>query len=419
MCARPGSPRATRWSSSTTTARRTWPATPRSSPRWATSRSRRSAGLCSSRVARRSPTQPNEITVPDEMADAGHPVGSQIDVCFVDFDEALAFGQGVLEGTATREQQLAFVDEVCEVRRLEVVGVTLPGPDEVVLREANEARTTPSRSHRRRSSTMSPSRTCSASWSSTWSRAPTPRPTSTPCSTACRPTPGCSTQASAIRAALVEHTLEPYVRALALFAAAGGAWRRPPCWRRRWSAGPGSPAGDLSTLRALGDPPVAAAGRRGGARRACSAPSRPSSPARSPGWCPTGSRSASAPTSSRSPVGASIGSSWPSVGSVLVVRRRRCSARWLRRRSARSVRRPSRVAEAVQSLGRRARLAWPACGPPSAATAEAPGLVRTVGGVAVAVAAVIAALTYQAEPRAPARHARSLRLDLGPHARRR
>ena len=45
------------------------------------------------------PDEPNEITVPDEVADAGHPVGSHIDACFVVFDEALAYGQGVLEGT--------------------------------------------------------------------------------------------------------------------------------------------------------------------------------------------------------------------------------------------------------------------------------------------------------------------------------
>jgi hypothetical protein len=339
-----------------------------------------------------SPDEPNEITVPVDMADAGHPVGSHIDVCFVDFDEALAYGQGVLEGTATREQQLAFVEEVCEVRRLEVVGVSLPGPDEVVLRETNETTESsfPIASPAFVDDVTSPnlfsfvvvdlepSADPEAYLDAVLDRVP--------------PEAGVSTQASANRAALVEHTLEPYVRALALFAAlaavAAAAVLAPAVVH--WA---GLPAGDLPTLRALGIRPSqlrAAAAVRGAVLGTSAA-----LVAGAIAWV----------VSDRFPIGVGAEiepfpgrrADWfvLAAGAVALIIVGAVLGAVAPATESASVRRPSRVAETVQSLG---------VGPARVAgvraavggTGRASGLVRTVGGVAVAVAAVIAALTYQA-----------------------
>ena len=85
------------------------------------------------------PDASDELLVPEDMRDRGFPVGSTHDFCMVDFEEAVAFGQGVVDGTATAAQRQAFVEQVCEIHHLRVVGVTRPGPDEVVLRADSEA----------------------------------------------------------------------------------------------------------------------------------------------------------------------------------------------------------------------------------------------------------------------------------------
>ena len=206
------------------------------------------------------------------------------------------------------------------------------------------------------------------------------------------PEAGVGTQASANRAALVEHTLEPYVRALALFAAlaavAAAAVLAPAVVR--WA---GLPAGDLPTLRALGIRPSqlrAAAAVRGAVLGTAAA-----LVAGAIAWV----------VSDRFPIGVGAEiepfpgrrADWfvLAAGGVALVVVGAVLGAVAPATERTSVRRPSRVAEAVQSLGvGPARVAGVRAAMGGAGRGS--GLVRTVGGVAVAVAAVIAALTYQA-----------------------
>ena len=333
------------------------------------------------------PSNPDEIVVPDDAVEE-HPLGSRLDACFVDYEEALAYGHGVLEGTASKDQQLAFVDEVCEVRHLEVVGVTRPGPDEVVLREETEAETFPVGTPAFVEAVaapplfafvlveLRPGADPEAYLDSVLDRVP--------------PEAGVSTQSTPLRSAVVARTLEPHVRALALFAVLGAlaaaAVLAPGIIR--WA---GAVPADLGPLRSLGIRPhqlrTAAALRGAGLGVVAAAIGT------FVAWL----------ASDRFPIGiAAEIEPFPGrrvdalvfvlgVGALVALTAAAGAVAPAIQRTA--ARRPSRVAEALQGVG---------VGPGPLAGVRAAvggdgggGLVRTVGGVAIAVAAIVAALTYQ------------------------
>lgn len=340
----------------------------------------------------RVPSGPNEILVPEDMATAGYAVGHELDACFFEYEAAVGFRDGVVvAGTAAHEDLLAFVDEVCEVRRLEVVGVSGPGPDEVVLREdeEEEGASFPVGSPAFADDVVTPrlfsfvvvdladGADPAAYIDAVLDRAVTDA--------------GVSTQASAVRVAVVGRTLEPYVRALALFAAlaalAAAAVLGPAL--SRWA---GTDRGDLRALGALGIRPAQlrlAAAARGAALGAAAAVVAVGVAWAVSGRFPIGIAADIEPAPGRRADGVVLGA-----GTVALVLIGSVLGAVAPAGEGRTARRPSRLAAGLQSLG---------VGPgpvagvraASAGDGRGPGLLRTVGGVAVAVTSVVAALTYQ------------------------
>ena len=195
------------------------------------------------------PDARDEIVVPEAMRDAGYPIGRTLEVCLVDLIAAFEFGEGVLEGTGTVDARRRFVDAVCELRTLEVVGITGPGPDEVVLRADSESESFP---------VGSPAVSAAREGLGYFSfvlvdlddgAAPDAYVDSVLDRT--DPAAGVSFTSATLRAAVVDRTLEPHVRSLALFAAALAlaalAVLGPSVVR--WA---GTPDGDRAALRAMG-----------------------------------------------------------------------------------------------------------------------------------------------------------------------
>jgi hypothetical protein len=337
------------------------------------------------------PEDPGEIMVPEAMAAQGYELGRQLDVCVVDLEQAFAFGEGVvLQGTATREQQLAFVEEVCDVHHLEVVGVTRRGPDEVVLSEDAEADSFPIGSPAfvdavRRPPLfgfaivdLEPGADAGEYVEAVLDRAP--------------PDAGVGTQASSLRSAVVERTLEPHVRALALFAAlaalAAGAVLAPGIVR--WA---GAPPADLGTLRSLGIRPHqlrAAAAVRGAVLGAGAA-----LVATGLAWLVSGRFPIGVGAQIEPFPGRRVDTVVLLVGAVALVGLAAALGAIAPATARTTHRRPSRLAAALQSMGIGP---GPLAGVRAAVSGDGRGvgLLRTIGGVAIAVVAIVAALTYQA-----------------------
>jgi FtsX-like permease family len=332
----------------------------------------------------------DEIIIPEAMRDVGYPLGTVVDMCLVDLAEAFSYGQGVLEGTASAEEVQGFVDDVCTVHHLRVVGITHPGPDEVVIRADTESdvfiQGSPALLPVAGAPSvfsfvlvdLAPDADIEAYVDAVLERTP--------------PDAGVSISMASMRAAVVERTVEPYVRALTLFAAAAAIAA---CGVLaplivRWA---GTAEVDRGTLRALGVGPSemrVAGALRGGAFGLVAA---------------VGGVAAAFLASSRFPIGIARPID-PDPGRradlmvlaigavVMVVLCAVLGAVGGTRRTA-PITRHSRIAELLQrSGGSPATLT----GVRAALTGEggAAGTFRTIGGVAIAIAAITTALSYEA-----------------------
>lgn len=336
------------------------------------------------------PAAADEILVPELLAERAYPIGRVVDLCLVDFFVALEFGAGVLEGTATVEQQRAFVDEVCAVHQLRVVGATRPGPDEVVLRESSENDVF---------LVGTPALAASAGRPAFFSFVVVDMETGADLGAyvdhvldATPPDAGVSVSAASLRAIVVDRTIEPYVRALALLALAAaiaGVGVFGPAVAR-WA---GTPVSDRGPLLALGlrshQVRIASALRGAVLGIGASAVALIVAVAAS-GRFPigVGARIEPDPGVRLDPLPVVVGAiSMVVLGAVL--------GALATTRSSTPVRQPSRITELLQNLG-----FGPAAtaGVRAALTGDgrATGAARTVGGVAVAIIAVVTALTYQA-----------------------
>jgi hypothetical protein len=336
------------------------------------------------------PAAADEVVVPEMMRDTGYPIGTVVDLCLVDLGEAFAFGRGVLDGTATMEDQREFVTEACAVHHLRVVGVSRPGPDEVVLRERSEADVfmvaTPAlAADAGRPELFSfvlvdlaPGADVDAYVDTLLDQTP--------------PDAGISVQSAALRATVVDRTIEPYVRALELFAlvAAIAALGVLGPAVVRWA---GTAERDRAPLLALGlQPPQLrlAHALRGTALGLAAA---------------SGAVAIATGVSGRFPIGIAariephpglrVDGIVMTGGAVSIVLLGGVLGSMAATRATTAVKRPSRVAEALQVSGMR----------PAAITGvraalsgdgRGAGAVRAAGGVAVAIIAVVTALTYQA-----------------------
>ncbi|MGH9273852.1 MAG: ABC transporter permease [Acidimicrobiales bacterium] len=336
------------------------------------------------------PEAADEVVVPELMRDNGYPIGTVVDLCLVDFFEALSFGEGVLEGTATPEQEQAFVNDVCVVHHLRVVGASLPGPDEVVLRESSEADVfmvaSPAlAAHAGRPELfnfvlvkMTPGADIGAYVDGILDATP--------------PDAGVSVQASALRTTVVDRTIEPYVRALALFALVAAL-------ASLGVLGPaivgwaGTPNTDRAPLLALGLPSHQlrlAAALRGAALGLGAAAVAIVIAIGVSGQFPIGIAARIEPRP-----GVRIDGLTMVLGAVSIVLVSALLGALSATRASAPVRRPSRVAELLQGAG---------VGPSASAGVRAAlsgdgrgaGALRSVAGVAVAIVAVVTALTYQA-----------------------
>ncbi|MFL6206268.1 MAG: ABC transporter permease [Acidimicrobiales bacterium] len=335
------------------------------------------------------PDAPDEIVVPEALREHGYGVGRTVDVCFVDYGKAIAFGEGVLEGTASEAVQRDFADSVCARRTLHVVGITGPGPDEVVLREDTESESFP---------VGSPALTRDPGVTPLFSFVlvdledgadPAPYIDSVLDRTA--PDAGVSVTSSALRTTSVDRALEPYVRALTLFAAAvalAGLGVAGPA-AARWA---GVDATDRSTLRAVG----VRSGRlrvastiRGAALGLVAGGLAVVVAAAASDRFPRGVGARIEPDPGRRVDGVALG-----LGFLAIVAAGALFGALAPTRERVRLRQPSRVSEVMQALG---------IGPSRVAGVRSAlagdgrgaGIVPTVAGVTLALTAVIAALTYQ------------------------
>lgn len=198
---------------------------------------------------RADPEAADEINVSDRYRDAGHPIGSVVRMCLASFAEVLAYGGGVLEGTATHEEQQAFARDLCAVHDLRVVGVMRFGTGDVVLTESGEAEEflmgTPALA-------ADPGRDRSFSFVVVDVAADAePDALIDDLLERVPPDSGITVQATSLRATVVARTVEPYIQALSLFAvvamlAAAGVLGPAVL---RWA---GTPDSDCAPLHSLG-----------------------------------------------------------------------------------------------------------------------------------------------------------------------
>ena len=335
------------------------------------------------------PGAADEVMVPEDMRDRGFPIGSAHDFCLVDFGEALAFGQGVVEGTATREQQQAFVEQVCEIHRLQVVGVSQPGPDEVVQRKDSEAELFPQVGPAFVAAVDKPALFSfvlvdledgadqGAYVDAVLDRA--------------APDAGVSVQSSSLRAAVADRTVEPYARALALFAvvAAMAAVGVLGPSILRWA---GTPEVDRAPLLAVGMRPHQlrmASALRGAAVGIAATVVAVVIAVLGSARFPIGIAARIEPYPGVRVDGVVI-----AVGAFAIVMLSAALGAIAPARERRTVRRPSKIAAALQAVGARPA---PVAGVRAALAGDGRGAsaARTAGGVAVAIVAIVAALTFQ------------------------
>ena len=300
-------------------------------------------------------------------------------------------GEGVLDGTASIDQQRAFVAAVCSVHRLEVVGVTRLGPDEVVLREDSEAdlfmQAGPGLASTVDRPTvfsfalvdLEPGADEGAFTDSVLDRA--------------SPDAALSVQSAALRAALVDRTVAPYVQALTLFAvvAAVAAVGVLGPAAVRWA---GTREADRVSLLALGmrsHQLRLSCAIRGAALGAVAAAVAVSTAVVASSRFPIGIVARIEPHP-----GVRVDATVLAAGALLIAAVGAVLGAAASTSTRTAVRRPSRVAEGLRALGAGPSVVsgvtprWPTM-------AGAPGPPRTAGGVdEIAIVALVTALTYQA-----------------------
>jgi hypothetical protein len=85
------------------------------------------------------PTADDEIVISEGTRDLGHPVGSTIDICMFNYGDLGALGRFAEGRYPSADIQRQFAGTRCVMRRLRVVGVARPGPDEVVLHPTSDS----------------------------------------------------------------------------------------------------------------------------------------------------------------------------------------------------------------------------------------------------------------------------------------
>jgi len=335
------------------------------------------------------PDTADEVIVNQLFRDAGHPVGSTLAVCLFNFTDALAFSEGLEFGLSdlTPEQRRAFVDEVCAVHQLRVVGVSGVGPDDVVLREDSEgavfvigspalaAHPGTGRAFGFALVKLEPGADVNAFVDAVLDRS--------------SPEAGVNATAASLRARIVSRTVEPYVRALALFAAIAAIAAIGVLGPAvvRWTAFAES---DRAPLRSAGLRPQQlrlATSLRGAVLGAIAATGAVAVAIGASGWFPIGVAAKIEPEP-----GIRIDATVLPVGAGLVVLLCAALGAAAPTSSRLRVRRPSRIADGLQARGVRPAVV---SGVRAALSREA-GAGPTAGGVAIALAAVVTALTYQA-----------------------
>jgi hypothetical protein len=335
-----------------------------------------------------SPDAADEITVDEVTRDAGHPVGSEVNLCVFNFFALSELGDALFSDP-TPEVQRQFVDEVCEVHRLRVVGVTDRGPDEVVLREDSEsdgfitgtpalaARTASDRSFSFVVVDLEPGADVNTYVDAVLDQAPQDA--------------GVSVQAAALQSTVVSRTVEPYVRALILFAAiaaiAAAGVLGPAVVR--WTA---NADGDRAPLIATGvrrHQLRLASALRGAAMGAIAAAGALVIAVVASGQFPIGVAARIEPDP-----GVRIDGPVLAVGAAFVVALCAALGAAAPTSSGARAQRPSRVADGLAARGvAPARVA----GVRVALSREAGvGRVSTAAGIAIAIGAVVTALTFQA-----------------------
>lgn len=334
------------------------------------------------------PDAADEVVITEVTRDAGHPVGSAMNVCLFNFGDALAFGDDVLAGTLTPERQQAFVRDVCAVHRLHVVGVTGNGPDDVVLDEASERQVfitgTPAlAADPGRAKTFSfvlvnlePGADVNAFVDAVLDRA--------------SPEAGVTVQAAALRSTVVARTIEPYVRALALFAAIAAVAAIGVLGPAvaRWSA---TADADRATLLTVGLRPNQlrlASLLRGAALGIVAASAAVAFAISASGWFPIGIAADIEPDP-----GLRIDAPVLAAGALVIVLLSAALGAAATTSTRAPVRRGSRIADGLQAQGVAPSVA---AGVRAALSREGRRAIPTVAGVAIAIAAVVTALTYQA-----------------------
>jgi hypothetical protein len=336
------------------------------------------------------PEAADEVVVPELMRDDGYTIGTVVDLCLLDLAEAFSAGDGVLEGAATPEQERAFVADVCVVHHLRVVGVTRPGPDDVVLRESSEEDvfmvSTPALAANAGRPPlfnfvlvqMQPGADIGAYVDELHDATPSDA--------------GLSVQTAALRTTVVDRTIEPYVRALALFAlvAALAALGVLGPAIAGWAGTPVTDRGSLLALGLRSHQLRLAAALRGAALGLVAATLALAIAVGVSGQFPIGIAARIEPTP-----GVRIDWLTTAVGVVAIVVVSALLGALATTRATAPVRRPSRVAELLQGAG---------AGPSTLAGVRAglsgggrgAGALRALTGVTIAIVAVVTALTYQA-----------------------
>jgi hypothetical protein len=164
------------------------------------------------------PGADDEVVVPELTRDLGHPVGSTITACLFEYRDLSALGGAVEGRDPTLGEQRKFAKKYCTVRQLRVVGVSRLGPDEVVLHPTSD---------REQFIIGSPALDAAVGQRRVFSFVQVELQPGADVNTFVnavldRVSPGAQAtiQSNSLRAAVVARTVEPYVRALSLFAVA-------------------------------------------------------------------------------------------------------------------------------------------------------------------------------------------------------
>jgi hypothetical protein len=334
------------------------------------------------------PDGADEVVITDITRDAGHPLGSAIEVCLFNFAEATTFGDDVLSGTLTPERQRAFVEDICAVRRLQVVGVVGPGPDDVVLNENSE---------RQVFITGSPALAADPGRAKTFSFVLVDLEHGADVNTfvdsvldRASPDAGVTVQAAALRSTVVARTIEPYVRALALFAAIAAVAAIGVLGPAvaRWAATVETDRAPLLAMGLQARQLRMASLLRGAALGVVAAIGAVAIAIGASGWFPIGVAADIEPSP-----GLRVDVPVLVLGASAVVLLSAALGATATTRTRPTIRRGSRIADALQTQGVTPAIS---AGVRAALSRGGRPSVPTAAGVAIAIAAVVTALTYQA-----------------------